>query len=478
MNGSEATHNESQPQRKPWTLLILLCLAQFMVVLDVTVVNLALPSIGEALSFSASDLSWVVTTYVLFAGGLILLGGRAADLFGRRQIFLAGLVVFTSASLLSGLAASSTMLIAARALQGVGAAMLTPAALSIVVTTYTGGQHTKALAAWAAVASGGAAAGMLLGGMLTSWLSWEWIFLINVPIGIFVAICAARMVPASKGSTASRSLDLPGALSAVGGLGVLIYALQRTAEYGWGSPRTLVLLAISALMLLAFIRIERGAKWPLVPSSTWRQRPLTVGAAVMFGATGILVGSFFVNSIYLQEAIGDSPLRTGIEFLPIAASIAVAAHLASHALQHLGSRGVAVLGLLVVAGGTGWLAMVPDGATYAVDILPGYLLLGLGTGLVFPAASVTAMSEVTPETAGLSSGLMTTAHEVGAAVGVAVFSAIAVATTTGAGTVPEIVNGYGNASAASALVALALAAVAWFALPAIRPAADARVGIH
>jgi MFS family permease len=352
--------------------------------------------------------------------------------------------------------------------------MLTPAALSIIVTTYTGPQHTGALAVWAAIGSAGAAAGMLFGGMLTSWLSWEWVFLVNVPIGVAAALVALRIVPSLRPVGAGRRrLDLPGAASVVAGLVVLVDAIEGTAEHGWGSPRSLALLAVATGLLAGFAGVERTVQRPLVPPPTWRIRSLVVGAAVMFGATGILVGSFFLNSIHLQHVVGASALETGLAFLPIAVAIAFAAHIASHLLSHAGSRVVAVVGLVAMAGAAVLLATAPEDASYAADLLPGFLVLGLGAGLVFPAVSVTAMSDVDHDGAGLASGLMMTAHEIGAALGVAVLSAVAAG-----GPLADFALGYEEGFWTAALIAAALAAVALFALPAVRPPAGARVGMH
>jgi EmrB/QacA subfamily drug resistance transporter len=463
-----------QTERQPWSVLVLLCVAQFMVVLDITVVNVALPSIGADLGFTQTDLQWVITAYVLVAGGLLLLGGRAADLLGRRRVFLAGVVVFTGASLVSGLASSPEMLIAARAAQGLGAALLTPAALSIIVTTYTGPQHTRALAAWGAIASAGAAAGMLFGGMLTTWLSWEWVFLINVPVGVVTAVLALRFVPSAGAvATGRRGFDLPGAVSAVAGLVVLVYALQGAAEHGWGSARTLVLLGIAAGLLAVFAAVERRVERPLVPPRTWRLRTLVAGAVVMFVATGVLVGSFFLNSLYLQHVLGASALETGLAFLPIAAAIAFGAHLAPHLLSHAGSRVVAGTGLSLIAVAAGLLAAGPDEATYAANLLPSFVVFGLGAGLVLPAVSVTAMSNLDHEGMGLASGLMMTAHEIGAAFGVAVLSAVAAS-----GPLADFATGYGDGFALAAAVAAVLALGAAFGMPVVRPAAGTRVGMH
>jgi EmrB/QacA subfamily drug resistance transporter len=466
-------HPASPPaERQPWAVLILLSVAQFMVILDITVVNVALPSIGEALDFAPADLQWVVTAYVLFTGGLLLLGGRATDLFGRRRVFLAGLATFTAASLASGLAPSPEALIAARAAQGLGAAMLTPGALSIITATYVGAQRAAALSAWGAIGSAGAAAGVVLGGMLTTWLGWEWVFLINVPVGLATGLLALRIVPRGSAVAAGRGqLDLPGALSAVAGLVLLVYAVEGTGEHGWGSPRTLVLLAFSGVLLATFAAVERGVARPLLPPSTWRIRSLVSGVSLMFGATGLLVGAFFLNSLYLQHVLGASALETGLAFLPLMLAIGVGAHVASRLIARIGSRALATTGLGLIAAGALLLAVAPDHASYAADLLPALLILGLGVGFVFPAASVTTMSDVHEEGAGLASGLMTTGHELGAALGVATFSAVA----TAASTFP---SGYGSGFLVAAVLAAVLAAVTLVAVPAVRPTTKAPLTAH
>jgi EmrB/QacA subfamily drug resistance transporter len=444
-----------------------------MVILDITVVNVALPSIGASLGFAGGSLQWVVTAYVLFTGGLLLLGGRAADLLGRRRVFLTGLGIFTLASLASGLAPSATALIVARAAQGIGAALLTPAALSIIVTTYSGSQRTTALSAWGVIGSAGAAAGLVLGGMLTTWLSWEWVFLINVPVGVAVGLLATRFVASPPASTSWQSeLDLPGALTLMTGLFALVYAIAGAAERGWGAALTLGLLAGAAVLIGVFIRIERAASKPLIPTETWRNRPLTLGALVMLGATGILIGTFFLNSIYVQNVLGASALETGFSFLPLAVAIGLGAHLTGHLLSHAGSRVVAVAGLILMSVGAMLFVLAPDRASYASDLLPGLLLVGFGVGLVFPAVSVTSMDRVAHEGSGLASGVMSTAHEVGAALGVAVLSAVASAAgIAGAGFAAGYADGFLAASVLAGL--LGMLAIAVF--PVVRPAAGARV---
>jgi EmrB/QacA subfamily drug resistance transporter len=460
-------------QRRSWSLLVLLSVAQFMVILDATIVNVALPSIARSLSFGAGGLQWVVTAYVLASGGLVLLGGRAADLVGRRRIFLAGLAVFTAASLASGLAPTAAALIAARAGQGLGAALLTPAALSIITTSYAGAQRAAALGVWGAMGGAGAAAGVLAGGILTSWLGWRSVFLVNVPVGLAAGLLALHMVPRSgSASRFGRRLDLPGAALAVAGLVTVVYAFAGTPTHGWASARTLLLFALAVVLLAAFAAVERRTRNPLVAAQIWRTRSLVAGVLVMLGATGILVGTFFLNSLYLQGVQGSSALRVGLEFLPLALIIGAGAHLASRLLPRAGSRALIVAGLVLMGGGSLLLTTVSARSGYLTGLLPGLLVIGAGTGLVLPAAAITAMNDIAEEHAGLASGLMTTAHEIGAALGVAVFSAVAVAVDDG------IAAGYRHGFAVAAAIAAGLALIAAFAAPVVRPAAGVRVAVH
>jgi EmrB/QacA subfamily drug resistance transporter len=444
--------------RKPWTTLILLGLAQFMVILDITVVNVALPSIGEDLAFAEGDLQWVITAYLLFTGGLLLLGGRATDLFGRRRVFLGGLATFAVASLASGLARSPEALVAARAMQGLGAAMLTPGALSIVTTTYVGSQRTAALAAWSAIGSAGAAAGVVLGGVLTSGLGWEWVFFINVPVSVITAIGVLRVVPSAPPAAVGQRLDVLGALTAVAGLVVLLYGIEGANEHGWGSAWTISLLLASAALLGTFAGVERSVRDPIIPPPTWRNRPLVSGTVLILVATALLVAVFFLNGLYLQNVLDWSALETGLAFLPLVIVIAAGANAANRLVARIGPRNLAALGLLLVAAGAGLLVLAPDRASYGTDILPAFLVLGFGVGLVLPAGSIAAMSEVAGDAAGLASGLMTTGHELGAAFGVAASSAVATAAST-------FVAGYANGFVAVAAVAALVASIAIAAAP-------------
>ena len=453
IDAQSRTPTDPRPERKPWTTLLLLGMAQFMVILDITVVNVALPSIAHDLAFAADDLQWVITAYVLFTGGLLMLGGRATDLLGRRRVFLAGLATFTAASLASGLATSPEILVAARALQGLGAAMLTPAALAIVTTTYAGGQRTAALAAWSVIGSAGAAAGVVLGGVLTSALGWEWVFFINVPVGLVTGLGVLRIVPAARpAAAAERRLDVLGAAAAVAGLVALLYAITGADEHGWGSARTIAVLLASALLLALFGAVERRVREPIVPPRTWRNRPLIAGTAVILVATGLLVAVFFLNTLYLQDVLGWSALATGLAFLPLVVVIAAGAKAAGRLIGRIGPQASAATGLVLVAAGAALLALAPDVAGYATDVLPGFLVLGFGVGVVFPAGSIAAMSHVADEEAGLASGFVTTGHELGAAFGVAAVSAVAAAA-------PTFVAGYGAGFVGVAAVALLVAGV-------------------
>jgi MFS family permease len=317
---------------------------------------------------------------------------------------------------------------------------------------------------------------MVLGGMLTSWLSWEWVFFINVPIGLAAVPLTLRLVKPVVGEGGLRQLDVLGALTLVGGLVTLVYTIEETSTHGWDSARTLIGLALSALLLAGFVAVERAAQRPMIPPSTWRIRSLTSGVGMMLGATGILVGVLFLSSLYVQHELGWSALETGLAFLPLTLTIAPVAHLAPHALSAFGTKRVLTSGLILMAAGAGWLAAAPDRATYASDLLPGLLVMGVGLGLVFVTVQVTGMSEVRERTAGLASGLMTTGHEIGAALGVAVFSAVA--TGTGGLTALGSPSGYGDGLTVAALVALGLAGLAAATVPAIRPPRAAHVGMH
>jgi EmrB/QacA subfamily drug resistance transporter len=461
------TESSAAEFRRPWTAFALMIAAQMMVILDVSVVNVALPSISRGLHLSAADYQWTVSAYVLLSGGLLLLGGRVADLLNRRGAFLAGVGLFTAASLASAVAQSPWMLIAARGAQGAGAALLTPAALSIVMTTYSGKQKQAALAVWGAIGSLGIAVGVLFGGALTSALGWRAVFLVNVPVGVAVAAGTLRTVaPGATQPKALRRLDVPGALTVVGGLLALVFGIEATRSAGWTAPRTWLALTAAALLLTAFARLERRAADPLVPPATWRIRSLVSASAVMAGVTGVVVGAIFLTSLYLQDITGASALVTGLEFLPLAGAITVAATLATKLIGRLGARPLILSGLVIMTAGALVLAANAGGSHYAADILPGLLLVGSGVGPMFVAIAVAAMSDVPAEHSGLGSGLMMTGHEIGAALGVAGLTAVAGNLTARA----ELIDGYGHAFAAAAGVLAALFLLTTLAVPGGRQA--------
>ena len=446
-----------------WLVLVIVCLAQFMVVLDATVVNIALPSIQRGLHFSDADLQWVVNAYTLVFGGFLLLGGRAADLLGRRRLFVAGVALFSVASLLNGLSQSSSMLIAGRALQGLGGALVSPAALSILMTSFPGTQErTKALGVWSAIVAGGAAAGLLLGGVLTDLLSWQWIFFVNVPVGVVALAAALRFVPESRDEHAHRAFDVAGAITVTGGLIVLVYAIVKAQAFGWGSTRTLVMLGAAVALLAAFVAIERRSAAPLIRLNIFRTRTLTAAnAAMMFVASGMF-SMFFFASLYVQELMGYSPLRAGLAFLPVTAGIMIGAGIAQVAIRRFGPRPVPVVGLLLATFGMVWLTGLPVHGSYVSDLLAGLFPMALGMGLTFVPVTLLATAGVPAEDSGLASGLLNTSQQVGGALGLAILSTLAANHTTslltsGAARPVALLGGWHVAFTGGAIV-LALAA--------------------
>jgi EmrB/QacA subfamily drug resistance transporter len=416
----------SHSDRRRWIALVLLASAQFVVVLDASIVNVALPSIGRGLHFSQDSLSWVVNAYVLTFGGFLLLGGRLADLLGRRSVFITGLVVFAIASLAGGLAQSAGWLIAARAVQGLGAALLSPAALSIVTTTFTeGAERNKALGVWGAVAGSGGAAGVLLGGVLTQSLGWQWVLFVNVPIGVLAAVLAPRLIDDSRDAAEQRNFDVAGAVSVTAGLSVLVYALVDAQSAGWGSLQTVGLLALAVMLLGAFVLIELRASDPLVPFKFFRI-PTVTGANV----AGLLIGAslfsmFFFVSLYMQQVLGYGPLKAGVSYLPLAGSIIVSAGIASQLVTRMGFKPVLLAGLALIAGGLVWFAQVPVGGSFAADLLGPSLLAAVGLGFAFVPVTIAAVAGVSDREAGLASGLINTSQQVGGALGLAILATIA-----------------------------------------------------
>jgi EmrB/QacA subfamily drug resistance transporter len=405
-----------------------------MVILDATIVNVALPSIQKDLNLTEANLQWIVNAYALVFGGFLLLGGRAGDLLGRKRLFLVGLVVFTVASLLNGLASSEGMLIASRALQGFGAALISPAALSIISTTFEeGAERAKALGVWAAIAIGGSAVGLVLGGFLVQYFSWPWIFYVNVPVGIVAFILSLRLVPESRDLTGHRSYDIAGAVSVTAGLMILVYAIVDAQSAGWGSTKTIATFAIAAILLIAFVVIETRAKAPLVRLSIFRIRSLSIANIVMFLAASGIFAMFFFNTLYLQRVLGYKPLEAGLAFLPFTAGIMVSAGLASAFAPRVGVRLVAAIGMILTTGGLLLLTQLPVDGTYVADVLPAILLSSLGMGAVFMPLTLIATTGLKNEDQGLASGLFNTSQQIGGALGLAVLSTIAASKSASAG---------------------------------------------
>ena len=469
---SDQRHHPSYgaPHPARWRALTLLCLAQSMLVVDVTVVNVALPSIATDLSLDRQALTWIPAAYTLCFGGLLLLGGRLADGLGRRRAFLAGLLTFTAASLASGLATSGGELIAARAAQGVGAALLSPAAMSIITTTFHGAERNKALGLWGAIAGGGAAVGVLAGGALTSGPGWRWIFFVNLPIGLKVLGVLPRVMPAAAPARSLRGLDVPGAVCATATAGLLVYGLIHAGGFGWGTQGTLAPLAGAVTAAVALVVVERRSPAPLLRRGLVGDRAVAAGTLLMTAATVVLITGFFLISWYLQHRLGYSPLKTGLLYLPIAVATAAGAHGASHLVGHLGYRGAAMVAFGLAAAGASLLVGLPVDGNAAVTVLPGFVVLSLGIGGAFVTTTTSAMHHVHHAEAGLVSALVNTGHELGSALGVATASILA-AGSLGIGATG--VSGFRTAFAATAVLAASAALLGARLLPAGRPDPDA-----
>ena len=433
---------QSEYREKRWLALVLLCSAQFVVVLDASIVNVALPSIGEALDFSQANLPWVVNAYVLTFGGFLLLGGRTADLLGRRRVFMVGLGLVAVASLAAGFAATEGQLIAARAAQGLGAAIISPAALSIVTTTFSdGAERNRALGVWGAVAGSGGAAGVLLGGVLTDGLGWEWGLWVNVPVALIAMALTPRLIAESRADEEERAFDVAGAVTVTAGLSVLVYALVDATDAGWGSLQTLGLIGLSAALIAAFIAIELRATKPLVPFSIFRLRTLT-GANVV----GLLVGAslfsmFFFISLYMQQVLDYSAIKAGLSYLPLALVIIFSAGLASQLVTKVGYKPVLAAGLLFIVVGLTWFSQVSVGGSFLGDILGPSLFAAAGLGFAFVTTTIAAVSGVGEREAGLASGLINTSQQIGGALGLAILSTIATSRTedlAGSGGAPDL----------------------------------------
>ena len=414
----------SEPNR--WLVLAIVCVAQFMVVLDATVVNVALPSIQKDLDFTVADLQWIVNAYTLVFGGFLLLGGRASDLLGRQRLFIAGVVVFTIASAINGIADSSNVLIAGRALQGLGGAFVSPAALSILTTSFDeGSERTKALGVWSAIAAGGAAVGLVIGGVLTEYLSWRWAFFVNLPVGVGATIAAIRFVPNSRAEQRPETYDAAGAITVTGGLLVLVYAIVKAQAYGWGSGKTLGLFAVAIVLLAIFVAVELRSKAPLIRLGIFRMRSLTGANGAMLLVAAGLFAMFYFASLYQQQILHFSPVQAGLAFVPFSLGIVIGAGLSQALISRIGVRLVTYIGITLGVAGLLYFVRLPVHGSYVKDLLPTILIASIGMGLTFVPCTLLATTNVAAEDAGLASGLLNTSQQVGGALGLAILSTLA-----------------------------------------------------
>ena len=419
-------YDAAVPDPRRWKALFLLCAAFFMVVLDVAIVNVALPTIETKLHFSKDNLQWVLTAYALTFGGFLLLGGRAADLLGRRIVFMTGVAIFTIASLFCGLAQSEAWLIIARAVQGFGAALLTPSALSIITTTFTErAERNKALGVWGAVGGGGAAAGVVMGGLLTRYLGWEWIFFVNVPVGILAFLLTRRLVDESRVEVADRQFDIPGAVLVTGGLALLVYAITQAPVVGWGTFRTIGLIIVSVVLIAAFIAWEARAKAPLMPLGFFRDRLMAAANGTSFLLSASLYSNFFVLTLYMQQVLHYSALQAGLAFVATAGTAVLAAGAAQALVTKIGVKPVLLVGLVLLVLASLWYTRLPVDGTYPGDLLIPYIVYGVGIGFAFVPVTIAALAGAPEEEAGLASGLINTSQQIGGAIGLAVVSTVA-----------------------------------------------------
>jgi len=417
--------------RRRWWALALIVVAQFMVVLDVAIVNVALPSIRTDLDFSQESLQWVITAYAIFFGGVLLLGGRLSDLLGRRRVFVAGMAIFTIFSLLDGLAWSEGSLIAFRSLQGLGAALLSPAALSILTTTFAEGRERNlALGIWGAASGSGGAAGVLLGGALTSALSWSWIFFINVPVGIAVMALSPVLLRESRADLGHRRFDFAGAASITTGLMLLVYALTRATQHGWATAETIGLLAASAILIGAFFLIESRSKAPLLPLRIFRLRTLTASNVSGLLMGGAIFAQFFLLTLYMQEVLHYSALKTGVAYIGLTLTIIVFSAVAQAMVTRVGIRRILPIGLGLSAAALVLFAQLPVHGNYFSDLFPAFMISGLGLALAFVPMSIGGLTGVSEADAGIASGLINTTQQIGGAIGVAVATTVATTFTT------------------------------------------------
>ncbi|MFD7159853.1 MFS transporter [Kribbella sp. NPDC059898] len=453
----------NQPDPRRWRLLGLLAVAQFMLILDVTVVAIALPNIETDLHLRRETLTWVVSAYTLMFGGLMLLGGRAADLFGSRRVVLAGLAVFTLASLVTGLAHGPEVLLGGRVAQGIGAAMLSPAALSVVTKTFDGEERNKALGIWSAMGGGGSAIGVLLGGLLTAGPGWQWVFYINLPIGLVVFIVLFRMLPADQPGEQQGRLDVPGALLVTAGTGTAIYALINAGDRGWLSAATLGTLAGALVLYGGFAWVQRTVRSPLMDLRILARRSVASGTLMLLIATALMISMFFLGSFYLQHFKQYGALRTGLLFLPVAVAAIAGAHLAGQFVGKVGARPIAIAGFLLTAIGVAAPALW-DGAAVVVT---GMAVGTVGLGAAFVASSTTTFGQIAHHEAGLASGILSTFHEFGASLGVAVVSSVAAASLAG-----TVTTGFTRGFTFAAITAAIAAALTLIVVPSFKPTGE------
>src|SRR5215216_4811580 len=469
-HGLRHRHGGHRPEaatgKRSGLLLFVLLIAQLMVILDITAVNIALPSLATDLNLTGSDISWTITSYSLIFGSLLLFGGRAADLLGRRRLFLTGLAVFTVSSLASALAGTATALFAARAGQGLGAAMLSPAALAIIMSAFHGHQRAKALAAWGAVGGAGAAIGVLVGGLLTELADWRMIFYVNLPVAAALAIAALTIVPADTQKPRWRGLDLRGAVLATSSLGAIVFAITQGQTAGWTSLQTLLFGLGGLAALAAFAAFERRTDSPLLRIERLADRAVGGGLFLMLAAAGSIFGLFLLSSLYLQNVLGWGPLSTGLAFIPLALAAGVGAHGAGHLVGKHGVRGPLAGAFLVAAAGMTLLAHVGENGSYVRDVLPGMLVAGLGLGVAVVSVSIAILTGAREGETGMISGLNSTGHELGGTVGIAIFSTIAAGSGAIAG--PQAASGIAHAFIAAGLLASVASLVALALLPRAR----------
>src|SRR5215831_981556 len=476
-------------ERTKWFALALLCAVQFMVVLDIAIVNVALPSIQQDLNFSEKNLQWVISAYALVFGGFLLLGGRLADIIGRKRVFMAGLVIFAIGSLLCGLAWSEASLIASRALQGLGAAAITPSALSILTVTFKEGRERNiALGAWGAVGGFGAAAGVLMGGILTDLLSWQWIFFVNVPVAA-VALALAPILLTESKDAHGQSHDIPGAVLVTSGLVALVLGVTQGQTWHWGSAKTIGVFVASAVLLGAFAIWEQRQRDPLVPFSIFRLQTLTAANVAGFIMGTALFSMFLMLTLYMQQVLGYSPLKTGVAYLAVAGTAIIWANVAAAAVNRVGVKPALILGMGLLTVGLLLFTQVPVDGSYWTDLFPGFLVLGIAIPFAFVPITIAALAGTKPQEAGLASGLINTSQQIGGAVGIAVLSSIAVSTTNnsvadGTAIPSALTDGFVNAFWAGAAIAFVGVLVSIFLVrgrdlkshevPLVEPAFEAR----